>query len=230
LPKAEKIAALLALHPKPGQRLRLLEIGTGVGAIAHYFATRAGFDCEVEAVDVVDQRKVTDNYRFSIVTDVRLPFADANFDVVISNHVIEHVGVSEDQCAHLREIARVLKPGGVAYLATPNRWQLIEPHYRLAFLSWLPRKWRSGYLHWRGRGDYYDCEPLTMHELETMLQSSGMTYANICREAIQAMAAGEDRRRFAVVMASRIPRVVTHMLRRFSPTHVYLLQRPARHA
>lgn len=227
LPKAEKIAALLALHPAPaGQCLRLLEIGTGAGAIAHYFSTRAGFDCDVDAVDVVDQRKVTDGYRFRTVTSVELPFADANFDAVISNHVIEHVGGNEDQRVHLREIARVLKPGGAAYLATPNRWHLVEPHYRLAFLSWLPRKWRSGYLRWRGRGDYYDCEPLTMPELETMLRSSGMTYANVCWEAIRAMSASETRRSLAVVLASRIPRVLAYPLRRFSPTHVYLLQRP----
>ncbi|HMM57489.1 MAG: class I SAM-dependent methyltransferase [Xanthomonadales bacterium PRO7] len=227
LPKAEKIAALLALRPAPaGQRLRLLEVGTGAGVIAHYFSTRAGFDCDVDAVDVVDQRKVADGYRFRVVTSAELPFADATFDAVISNHVLEHVGGNTDQRMHLREIARVLKPGGVAYLATPNRWHLVEPHYRLAFLSWLPRKRRSAYLRWRGRGDCYDCEPLSMPELETMLRSSGMTYANICWEAIRAMSASETRRSLAVVLASRIPRVLAYPLRRFSPTHVYLLQRP----
>ncbi len=227
LPKAEKIALLLALRPASGQRLRLLEIGTGSGAIAHYFATRAGFDCDVDAVDVVDQRKVVDGYRFRTVSGIELPFADASFDAVISNHVIEHVGDHDDQRAHLREIARVLKPAGVAYLATPNRWQLVEPHYRLAFLSWLPRSWRNGYLRLRGGGDYYDCEPLTMPELESMLRASGLGYANVCWDAIRAMSATEARRSVAVVLASRIPHVLAQPLRRFSPTHVYLLRRPA---
>ena len=35
---------------------------------------------------------------------------------------------------HLREIRRVLRRDGLAYLAVPNRWALVEPHYRLALL------------------------------------------------------------------------------------------------
>jgi SAM-dependent methyltransferase len=225
LPKAEKIAILAGLRPFAERRLRLLEIGTGSGAIAHYFATRRGFDCEVDAVDVVDQRQVEDGYRFQTVAGVELPFGDESFDVVISNHVIEHVGGAGDQRSHLREIARVLRPQGIAYLATPNRWQPVELHYRLAFLSWLPKGWRSGYLRWRGGGDFYDCEPLTMPELESMLQASGLAYTNICSDAIRAMAETETRRSLAITLANGIPRGLVQLLRRFSPTHIYLLRR-----
>jgi SAM-dependent methyltransferase len=45
-----------------------------------------------------------------------MPFADASFDLVIANHVLEHV--DNDRKA-LVEIARVLKPGGQAILQTP---------------------------------------------------------------------------------------------------------------
>src|SRR3546814_9833619 len=69
-----------------------------------------------------------------------LPFADDSFDVVLSNHVIEHVGEQPEQLAHLSELRRVLTPGGIGYLAVPNRWMLVEPHYRLAFLSWWPHR------------------------------------------------------------------------------------------
>jgi hypothetical protein len=45
-----------------------------------------------------------------------MPFDDGAFDVVIANHMLEHVG---DLPAALREIGRVLAPGGVAILQTP---------------------------------------------------------------------------------------------------------------
>lgn len=45
-----------------------------------------------------------------------LPFADASFDWVIRNHVLEHI--ADDRCA-MREILRVLKPGGTALLQVP---------------------------------------------------------------------------------------------------------------
>lgn len=48
----------------------------------------------------------------------QLPFASDTFDLVICIEVIEHIA---DQARVLREIYRVLKPGGTLYLTTPNR-------------------------------------------------------------------------------------------------------------
>jgi SAM-dependent methyltransferase len=47
----------------------------------------------------------------------RLPFADSVFDYITSHEVIEHI---EDPALVLREFSRVLKPGGVCAIATPN--------------------------------------------------------------------------------------------------------------
>lgn len=48
------------------------------------------------------------------ITDTKLP--DATYDVVMANHVLEHI---PDDRAAMRELFRVLKPGGVALLTTP---------------------------------------------------------------------------------------------------------------
>ena len=95
--------------------LRTLDIGCGNGDISESFAKANRH----HAVDVRDQRRSTaTGFEFRLVDSERLPYGDGHFDLVISHHVIEHVG---DQRLHLAEIRRVLRPGGVAYLATPNR-------------------------------------------------------------------------------------------------------------
>jgi len=56
----------------------------------------------------------------------RLPFVDSTFDTVLCNQVLEHVSEPHELLA---EIARVLKPGGVLMLTTPQVWGLhMEPY------------------------------------------------------------------------------------------------------
>jgi SAM-dependent methyltransferase len=52
----------------------------------------------------------------------QLPLGDAEFDLVISIQVLEHL---LDPAAAVRELARVLKPGGVLLLSTDNRRMLL---------------------------------------------------------------------------------------------------------
>lgn len=112
-------------------RPRLLDIGTGNGEIAHYL----GAEFDVVSVDVTDQRQVADGFNFVRIEGEQLPFADRFFDVVVSNHVIEHVS---DADRHLAEIARVVQQDGLVYLATPNRLWPWEVHYRVPLLHYLP--------------------------------------------------------------------------------------------
>ncbi len=75
----------------------LLDIGTGIGEIAALLAE----EFKVVSVDVRDLRSCTGGYGFVRCAEA-LPFPDGIFDVVVSNHVIEHVG---DARAHVREVA-----------------------------------------------------------------------------------------------------------------------------
>ena len=54
-----------------------------------------------------------DNLKFSVCTEQSLPFPDSSFDVVMSWSVFEHVS---DPVAVLRDIRRVLRPGGYMFL------------------------------------------------------------------------------------------------------------------
>jgi len=222
--KAEKIARLLGIPAMCG-RHHLLEIGTGSGGIAHYFATLREPSFDVDAVDVKDARMVSEGYRFTQVHDTMLPFPDETFDLIISNHVIEHVGKQFQQAQHLEEIHRVLKPGGRAYLAVPNRWMLIEPHYGLLFLSWIPQSWRTPYLRLSGRGEFYDCEPLRKAELERLVSAAQLKYRNASVDAFRATLAIEGDKGVMARLAASVPDSILRFFERVIPTHIYLLEK-----
>lgn len=221
--KAEKIARLLELASRK-QPIRLLEIGTGSGGIAHWFAHHPQLRCEVVAVDVCDNRQLFEGYAFQQVEGVDLPFEEASFDVVISNHVIEHVGDANAQAQHLREIRRVMHPDGMGYLAVPNRWMLTEPHYRLKFLSWWPHSWRTPYLRLMGKGDFYDCEPLEMRQLERMLHATDFLCRNLCIEAARQALEIERPQSRVTRWLRRIPDAFLTPLRPIIPTLICRLE------
>lgn len=222
--KGLKIERLLNLEQR-SEPIRLLEIGTGSGGISHYFATHPELTIEVDSVDVCDVRTIHEGYRFQQVDGTRLPFETESFDVVLTNHVIEHVGDVEAQLDHLQEVRRVLKHGGTGYLAVPNRWMLVEPHYKLIFLSWLPKSWRSPYLKWRRNVDFYDCEPLMQGELERMLIRSGLAADNLCIKALKEIIEIEQLRQLLPRLLVKMPDSFLHFLTPVIPTLIYRLRR-----
>ena len=224
--KARKIEKLLSLQ-HCDLPLKILEVGTGSGAIASYFGCHPTLRCDVEAVDVRDTRQSTEGFRFQRVAGVDLPFPDGAFDVVISNHVIEHVGDQHAQKKHLAELRRVIKAHGLGYLAVPNRWQVVEPHYKLAFLSWLPERLRSPYVRMRGRGPDYDCRPLTVRRLEPMLAESGFLFQQQLGRAVRITYEFENPDAlFYRAILTHLTDALYLPLKRIFPTLIYLL-RPA---
>lgn len=107
---------------------RVLEVGFGEGygtnMIAQLTDSVIGLDVNEEAVHYADKRYASDNCTFKLFDGDRIPFADAEFNAVVSYQVIEHI---EDDRAYLEEIARVLKNGGCLVLTTPNRKHRLEP-------------------------------------------------------------------------------------------------------
>ena len=72
-------------------------------------------------------RKYAQKYEFRVtlaLADVRfLPYRDNTFDYAISVATYHHVKGKNDRLAALRELKRVLKPGGEAFITVWNRWQ-----------------------------------------------------------------------------------------------------------
>lgn len=72
-------------------------------------------------------------------TAERLPLADASQDLVYCNSVLEHV---DSPLQSLTEMQRVLRPGGIAFVITTNRYRLSlrgdNGEYSVPFFNWLP--------------------------------------------------------------------------------------------
>lgn len=109
---------------------KLLEVGCGMGTDLLQFA-RGGAICT--GVDLTPRSIEISKHRFNLygmpgtflITDgERLPFLDNSFDVVYSNGVLHH---TPDTAGAVREVHRVLKPGGLArvmlyYRHSLNYW------------------------------------------------------------------------------------------------------------
>jgi SAM-dependent methyltransferase len=105
---------------------RLLEIGCGlghlVGQLEGDFKT-IGLDINEWALQN-EAKQVAPDSGLQVASAEELPFADGTFGVIIIKHIVEHLPHPDRA---IRELGRVLAPGGVLILATPNLDSLLKP-------------------------------------------------------------------------------------------------------
>jgi SAM-dependent methyltransferase len=156
------------LSIRPGTRL--LDLGSGAGRHA-FEAGRRGAQVVALDLDHAELERVAAvaaamaeagelQVPASIITSVgdatRMPFPDDTFDIVIASEVMEHIPA--DQVA-IGEVARVLRPGGLAAVTVP---------------AWLPER-----ICWLLSDDYHNVRGghiriFTRNELETKLARAGL--------------------------------------------------------
>ena len=143
---------LAIIQQAAGERLNgtILEDGCGVGQ----YLKRLAADAKLAVGLEIELPRAAEAH--SLGTEVvggageHLPFPDASFDLVLSHEVLEHV---QNDVQAVREIVRVLKPGGRLVLFVPNRGYPFETHgiywrgqYHFGnklLVNWLPRPLRD---------------------------------------------------------------------------------------
>src|SRR5439155_1247949 len=152
---------------------RLLNVGCGTGGFNKLArgagADAWGVDASSEAATIAALRTPG---RILCAVAAELPFPTASFDVIYCYSTLEHVA---DAASAVREMVRALRPGGLLYLHTPNRWGCFEGHYKLFWLPGLPRPLAAAYLALRGRptGFLRTLRPLALAECRVLVEAAG---------------------------------------------------------
>ncbi|MBW2494349.1 MAG: class I SAM-dependent methyltransferase [Deltaproteobacteria bacterium] len=148
---------------------RAIDCGCGAGeyvrALTALGADTWGIEYSAEKVDEAKRLGGLPDGRVAVGDIEALDFPDAHFDLALVNEVLEHVPNEE---LGIREVHRVLKPGGVAVIFSPNRLYPFEthgvslrsgakvPHYT-PLVPWVPVRfglfeyWARNYWPWELR-------------------------------------------------------------------------------
>jgi SAM-dependent methyltransferase len=131
---------------------RWLDCGSAEGgfaaALPSFGATHVvAVDIEHPRVALGSTSSLGASVSFACAASEAQPLRDETFDGVLLNEVLEHVG---DEQATLREIHRVLRPGGHLALMSPNRYFPFEGHglalrrrqlnWPVPLVPWLPQR------------------------------------------------------------------------------------------
>lgn len=124
----------------------VLDVGCGVGRMARYLCDYLGRDARYEGFDIMEemiqwcQQQITPlfpNFRFTYTplfnssykpdtslptaASFKFPYTDQSFDFVFAHSVFTHLQPNDTE-NYMREVQRVLRPGGISYLT----WFLFE--------------------------------------------------------------------------------------------------------
>jgi SAM-dependent methyltransferase len=159
---------------------KMLDVGFGNAAIANHYYTQ-GF--EVAGIEVTKSfvENAKRNYPgpdFRLYDGLTFPFNDNTFDTILMNDILEHISYSSIEQV-MSEAKRVLTNDGILYISVMNRWQVIEPHKLIPFLTWLPRiTWHPICKRIKDE-DYVFYWPYSRGRLEKLLNKLDLRYKDV---------------------------------------------------
>jgi SAM-dependent methyltransferase len=169
---------------------KILDVGCGKGGIMTACAMRgadvSGFDVDLEEIEFArswaESLNLSDKISIEMGDGENIPFADNTFDLIICSYVLEHVKNPEKV---IREISRVLKPGGFCCASIPNPIFPREGHYKIFWIPFLPKALGRRYLELKGfnpdffvKNVYY----LSVSRAVRLFKSAGLKTANYTEE------------------------------------------------
>lgn len=199
------------VRPLLKRGVRIADIGAGEGFFSQLVGTHVESELGLEPSAILSACDIFPEYfRYRaiecgrIAPDGRLPYDDASIDVACSLEVVEHV---EDQFAFARELFRVLRPGGIAILSTPNilninsRWRNLHSGFAVLFdpllLSSADPVHTSGHIN-----------PVSYYYLAYQLTRAGFAATSVDYDRFKTSA------RFLVVLCAPVIWIGNQLLRR----------------
>lgn len=162
---------------------RILDLGAGMGGFAVAMQRKGerviAFDYNFAYCEISRTRatRYALNLPALVGAGEALPFAGASFHVVTCWDVLEHV---QDPKHLLSEIARVLDDNGIAFMTVINRYALVDPHYHLRFVNYVPRPLGEKYIELRQR-----TKASALRDKQKLSEMHYYTYAGFAKFAAQ---------------------------------------------
>ena len=176
---------------------RVIEVGSGAHGLIFYFGAKHGVGVDPLAVSYRGLFPGWQNCAATIAAvGEQLPFANASFDVVLCDNVVDH---AESPKQIVAELVRILKPGGLLYFT-------VNFHHAIyAVAAGL----HSG---WRGLGIPYEIGPFADHTTHLTLPRAAELFRDLPLEILSEKSNIEEaralaRKRPARHMGDRLKRV-----------------------
>jgi len=232
LEKAAKVVAVLSDYfGDRTNQVTAVDIGCSTGIMTRHFA--GAFGCVIgldnDHVGVMHGRRLAEQagisprkLQFLAGDGCHMPLANNAVDAVICNQVYEHV---DDQPELMNEIYRILKPGGACYFGIGTRHVLVEGHYKLPFLSWVPQSVAHVYMKLAGQNAKYDVRLLSYRNLKKLAKKFGVVdyTIDVIKHGDRYCDYSRGRlRRFVALWPSWLLRAILPVI----PVHVWALVKP----
>lgn len=186
----------------------ILDIASGEGYGSYILAEKAssvvGVGLSEEAVHYASSKYPKDNLEFLLGSVTNIPVkGESVFDVIISFETIEHISF-DDQQKFMQEVKRLLKPGGVFIVSTPNKLLCsdipqyqnehhVNEYYIDEFVKFLGEHFKNFAL--LGQKVYpvsyiwpFDLHARALTEHRVRLISTGFNQTNEAKEAVHVIA------------------------------------------
>jgi len=168
--KAKKAISVIKDYLQDTKQCNVLDIGCSTGIMTNVYSEHfdkiIGIDIDKEAI-----KYASENFKNKNLTFIEASFNDINiekrrFDIITCSHIYEQV---DDAQELLDTIYKLLKPGGICYFVAGNRYKIIEPQFKLPFLSFLPNKLSKLYIRIAKKDGVYYQKHLSYFNLKKLV-------------------------------------------------------------
>jgi SAM-dependent methyltransferase len=145
LPTVENIFDTLRRFRPLEPNSRVLEIGVGNGWLQIYGRQKGyeinGLEISHQLIELAREnaRKTGTNIDVSLGNIETMDIGNNQYDAIIASSVFEHVERWEPA---LQRVHRALKPGGVFWFDSTNKFSFVSGEYKFPLYGWLPDQWR----------------------------------------------------------------------------------------